>query len=231
MDDRAPTGSLLDRRPIAARGLPLFRRLAVWLAANGISPDSISIAGMLVACGAGVCLALTGNGIAWERELFLLAAFGIQARLLANMLDGMVAIEGNRKSPTGDLYNEVPDRISDSAVLIGAGYALTSSPTLGYLAAAGALFVTYARALGRSLGLPSDFRGPMAKQQRMFLVTVASVYLGFAPEAWRFATPAYGPVSELGVLSLVLVLMLVGELITAWRRIASIASQLRSRVE
>ncbi|MBX3388299.1 MAG: CDP-alcohol phosphatidyltransferase family protein [Phycisphaeraceae bacterium] len=201
------------------------------MAATGVTPNSISITGMFVACGAGVCLALTGRENASERALFLLAALGIQVRLLANMLDGMVAIEGNRKSPTGDLYNEVPDRISDSVVLIGAGYALTSSPTLGYLAAAGALFVTYVRALGRSLGLPSDFRGPMAKQQRMFLATVGSVYLGFAPEAWRFVTPARGPVPELGVLALVLVLICVGEVATAWRRIASIASQLRSRAE
>lgn len=184
---------------------------------------------MLIACGAGLALALTSSSIASPRLLFILAAAGIQLRLLANMLDGMVAIEGNLRSPTGDLYNEVPDRISDTAVLIGAGYALTSLPTLGYLAAIGAIFVTYCRALGRSLGLPSDFRGPMAKQQRMFLITLTSIYLAFAPQTWLFSITIAPYIPELGVLALMLVLICFGELITAWRRLASIASQLRSR--
>ncbi len=184
---------------------------------------------MFVACGAGVCLVLTSSLPAFQGPLFLLAAAGIQCRLLSNMLDGMVAIEGHLRSPTGDLYNEVPDRISDTAVFIGAGYAFTSQPTLGYLAAVGAIFVTYCRALGRSLGLPSDFRGPMAKQQRMFLITVASIYLGFAPQSWHFSVTVAPYFPELGVLALVLVLICFGEVFTAWRRLASIASQLRSR--
>ncbi|MBX3088302.1 MAG: CDP-alcohol phosphatidyltransferase family protein, partial [Cryobacterium sp.] len=150
----------MDRRPIAARRLAVFRRLAATLPAAGITPNAISVFGMIVAIGAGTCLASTSAFPAPSRLLFVLAAAGIQFRLLANMLDGMVAIEGNLRSPTGDLYNEIPDRISDTFVLIGAGYAISSLPVLGYLAALGALFVTYCRALGRSLGLPSDFRGP-----------------------------------------------------------------------
>jgi phosphatidylglycerophosphate synthase len=229
MDDPAPTPQALDRRPIAARKLTLFRHLAATLAAGGVTPNTISLVGMVVACGAGLCLALTTSSFASPRVLFILAAAGIQFRLLCNMLDGMVAIEGNLRSPTGDLYNEIPDRISDTAVLIGAGYAITSHPTLGYLAALGAIFVTYCRALGRSLGLPSDFRGPMAKQQRMFLLTVASFYLAFAPLSWHFSVTAAPYFPELGVLALMLVLICIGEVITAWRRIAAIASQLRSR--
>jgi len=229
MDDPASSPQTLDRRPIAARRFPVFRRLAAALVVAGVTPNAISLFGMFVACGAGLCLALTNSHFASPRLLFILAAAGIQLRLLSNMLDGMVAIEGNLRSPTGDLYNEIPDRISDTAVLIGAGYAITSHPTLGYLAAVGAIFVTYCRALGRSLELPSDFRGPMAKQQRMFLITIASIYLAFAPQSWLFSVTAAPYFPELGVLALVLVLICMGEIITAWRRTASIASQLRSR--
>jgi phosphatidylglycerophosphate synthase len=39
------------------------------------------------------------------------------------MLDGMVALASCRDSKVGELYNEVPDRVSDAAVFIGVGYA------------------------------------------------------------------------------------------------------------
>ena len=44
-------------------------------------------------------------------------------RLLANLLDGMVAIGRGIASPVGELFNEVPDRVSDTAVLLGLGVA------------------------------------------------------------------------------------------------------------
>jgi len=43
---------------------------------------------------------------------------------VCNLLDGMVAIEGGLKTPAGELFNDVPDRISDPLILVGAGYDL-----------------------------------------------------------------------------------------------------------
>ena len=103
-------------------------------------------------------------------------------RLLANLLDGLVAVEHGRKQATGDLWNEVPDRIADVALFLGAGYGLAGlgatiggealGPLLGWSAAALALATAYVRQLGGALGLAQDFRGPMAKQQRMFVLTL-----------------------------------------------------------
>ena len=45
-----------------------------------------------------------------SRALLLLAAAGIQLRLLCNLLDGMLAVEEGFKSKTGDIYNDLPDR-------------------------------------------------------------------------------------------------------------------------
>ena len=42
----------------------------------------------------------------------LVGAGLILLRLLANMLDGMVADESGEGGPLGSLYNEIPDRIS-----------------------------------------------------------------------------------------------------------------------
>ena len=54
---------------------------------------------------------------------YLAAAAAMQLRLLCNMLDGMVAVEGRRSSPNGVLFNEVPDRFEDSIFIVAFGYA------------------------------------------------------------------------------------------------------------
>ncbi len=223
-----------ERRPIAVRHWAVFQKLAVWLAGRGVSPNSISITGMGCGIAAGIVLASTSWSSSLEQRVaWLAAALLIQLRLLANMLDGMVAIECRKASPVGELFNEVPDRISDAATLIGAGYAAGGDVTLGYLAACVALFTAYIRAMGKAAGAAQEFCGPMAKQQRMFLVTLIAVYSGLAPEAWRphwqplFTLHAGEPERVWGLMALALALIVIGGLATSVRRLRRIAVNLR----
>lgn len=149
--------------------------------------------------------------------LFLAAAGLVQLRLLANMMDGMVAVASGTASPLGELFNEAPDRVTDAAVLVGLGYAAGGSPTLGWLAALLAVFTAYVRALGKSAGAGSDFRGPMAKQQRMFLVTAVAVLCAIAPSLIVRGAGAWC----LGVIC-------AGCVVTICRRLARITHNLRS---
>src|SRR2546429_5000279 len=132
---------------------------------------------------AGIALGVTS--ITDYRILWLIAALGAQLRLTANMLDGMVAIASNRTSKTGELYNEVPDRISDAAVFIGAGYAWGGNVTLGYIATILAIFTAYVRAAGKIAGAPNEFCGPMAKQHRRLIVTGGCVESPVVPRSWQ----------------------------------------------
>lgn len=218
-----------DRRPIAARRLAIIQRLAAALARRRVQPNHISIVGLIASLLAGLLLTLTSNPDHPQRLYFLLAAALIQFRLLCNLIDGLVAVEGNMKSPTGELFNEVPDRLSDAATLIGAGYALNSSPALGYLAAIAAIFVAYIRAVGKGCGLPADFRGPMAKQQRMFLITVCSLYLAAGPPSWR---PNFSPMLDApapGLPAITLAVIIVGSILTSIRRLSGIVRGLNAR--
>jgi phosphatidylglycerophosphate synthase len=97
----------------------------------------------------------------------------------------MVAVEHGRATPTGPLFNEVPDRIADVLVLAAAGAsaaaAADSGPVAdwgsaaGWIAAVAALMTAYVRELGRALGAPADFGGPFAKQQRMWAIVAGSL--------------------------------------------------------
>ena len=89
---------------------------------------------------------------------------------VVNLLDGMVAIEHGKQSQLGVLYNELPDRVSDSVLFVALGYA-SDLPWLGWLGALLAALTAYIRVFGAALGFAQDFRGPMAKQHRMAALT------------------------------------------------------------
>ncbi|MEZ6140932.1 MAG: CDP-alcohol phosphatidyltransferase family protein [Zavarzinella sp.] len=214
-----PSYQPVDRRPIAAREWKFSHRLTDVLVKLGISANAISLAGMGAGILAGGCLYATGHlpGMWW---LWLLAALLIAVRLLANMLDGMVAIASNTASKVGELYNELPDRISDSCVLIGLGYAHGGNSTLGYIAALVALFTAYLRTAGKAAGTPHYYCGPMAKQHRMAVVIVAAIYCAF-PRALVWHHESYD------LPAIALMVIVIGSAITSFRRLWRISHQLR----
>jgi phosphatidylglycerophosphate synthase len=171
---------------------------------------------------AGIALGLTS--VADYRVLWLVAAAGAQLRLTANMLDGMVALASGRASRLGELYNEIPDRVSDAAVFIGAGLAWGGNISLGYIATIFAIFTAYVRAAGKIAGAPNEFCGPMAKQHRMLVITLISLYSAITPRTWQMI-----PFSDfrVGLVAVALLMIIVGCVITVIRRLSRIADALK----
>src|SRR6266516_4394886 len=220
MEDARNTA--IDRRPIATRNRKWAQAATAWLAARNVSPNAISIAGMWACIVAGIALGLTS--ISDYRILWLVAALGAQLRLTANMLDGMVALASRRASRVGELYNEIPDRVSDAAVFIGAGFAWGGNVTLGYVATILAIFTAYVRAAGKIAGAPNEFCGPMAKQHRMLVITVICLYSAMTPRSWQMITLND---SEIGLMTWGLVAIVVGCVITVFRRVSRITQALK----
>jgi phosphatidylglycerophosphate synthase len=169
------------RRPVKTRNRAWAVRVAQWLADARVQPNHISLASIAAAAAAGVCL-LAGA--------YLSAALFIQLRLLCNLLDGMVAIEGGMRSPVGEVYNDLPDRLSDALILLAAGYSLAwpaHAVELGWAASLLAVTTAYVRVLGGACGLPQDFGGPMAKPQRMAVLTAGCILARIDPRALALA--------------------------------------------
>jgi phosphatidylglycerophosphate synthase len=173
-----------SRRPLKSRDTRWARALAAALAARRVTPNGISVAGMVFATAGAIGFALGGaGGLPWAAGMWIGAA-GAQLRLLCNLLDGMVAVEGGLKGKAGELFNEAPDRYADIALLAGAGHA-AGDPALGWMAAAASVLAAYVRAFGASLGHGQDFCGPLAKPHRMFFLTAGAL----AAAAYRPALP------------------------------------------
>jgi phosphatidylglycerophosphate synthase len=211
------------RRPLASRSTRWAAMVSSTAIRAGLTADGISILSLVFAAAGAAALL-------WLPAPWNLAgcAVGIQLRLLCNLLDGMVAVEGGRKSRVGVLYNEVPDRIADSLFIVALGYAI-ATPWLGWLGALAAAVTAYVRVLGGSLGLAQDFRGPMAKQHRMAVMTLACLvgiaesYFFDVSESTAHGTPG------LRVLHLGAWLIAIGGIITCGTRVHAIARQLKAR--
>ncbi|MCG3180579.1 MAG: hypothetical protein BIFFINMI_02941 [Phycisphaerae bacterium] len=219
--EAAPSAEI--RRPLKTRSRAWAQALARWLGGRGVQPNQISLAGVAFALLGGGLLLLSRLEPGWWRALAAIgAAACVQLRLMCNMLDGLVAVEGGRGRPSGAIYNELPDRFEDAVLLACAGYAvrwLSWAAALGWAAAVLAVITAYVRALGASVGAGQDFRGPLAKPQRMFLLTVAC--LASAAE-WLAGGRGWAMPVALG-------LIVVGTAATAWRRAAGVVRELESK--
>lgn len=213
-----------ERRPLASRDTGWAVAGARWLVRMGIAPNTISSWSMVFAALAAVALAAIAHTDGWvQRGLWLLVLLGVQLRLLANLFDGMVAVETGQASAVGELFNELPDRVSDTLILLALG--LVPGSSLGWAAwAAGlALLVSYIRAVGAAAGAGQVFAGVMAKPRRMFAVSVLCALHFLLPGTWLQAVR----LGNLGIDALVLVLISAGCVLTGWTRLRLIAGRLR----
>ncbi len=215
-----PSNGPANRRPLASRDTGWARALSRRLAATAVTPNQISQFGLAAAILSGGAFWLTGTSEGALRVVLLLTgALFCQVRLLCNLIDGMVAVEGGKQSPDGAFWNEMPDRLSDAAILVGVGYG-AGAAELGWATAMLAVLTAYVRELGRAEGAKPDFCGPMAKPHRMFTVTLGALIALFEP---LWGADAIG----MPVLEIALWVIAAGTAITVARRSWRLLGHLR----
>ncbi len=202
------------RRPIAH----VFRRTAHaavrWCVRLGIHPNLVSYSSIGASAGAGLCFWQSGAA-PW----LLIAAVGFcYLRLWFNMLDGMVALASGRASRSGEIANELPDRISDVVIFVGVAHSNLCHPLSGYWAAIFALLVAYVGTLGQAVGVQREFSGVMAKPWRMVALH-AGAWITLGLLWWGNGTILFG---HLTMLDWTLLAIIAGCVQTIWVRLAKI---------
>lgn len=156
----------LSRRPIGA----MFRRTADgavrFCIARRIHADVVSLLSVVAAALAGELFILSKH---WS-WLLLIAPLLCYVRLWLNMLDGMVALASGTASRRGEIFNELPDRISDILIFVGVAHSGWCHPLLAYWAAIAALITAYVGTLGQAVAGHREFGGMMAKPFRMVML-------------------------------------------------------------
>lgn len=212
-----------NRRPLKVRGSVWSQKFASYLSKKDITPNQISIGSIVASFIASIFILLISNDnffTIWISPI--LAVLFIQMRLLCNLFDGMVALEGGKSTKSGELFNDIPDRVSDSLLFIALGYSITNISfgiELGYLAALFAALTAYVRVLGASMQAGSCFKGPMAKQHRMAILTTALILTPF--ELSLFATDY--------ILTITLFTITIGSFLTIVNRTKTIYNTLEGK--
>ena len=204
-----------ERRPLLPAGRAGPRRSpGPWLAI-GATPNAIS--------GASVGFAVGAGSFAWSSlapplriAAFVGAGALIQGRLLCNLFDGMVAVEGKRSSVTGELWNDLPDWASDTAILVGGDRGRPAFARGG----GAADWRCTSRTCGSSGGRwrEDPLPGRMAKQHRMAALTAGCVV---AAVGAPFVADGPVMVGTLAVIAL-------GCVVTFVRRLQAVAADLHT---
>jgi phosphatidylglycerophosphate synthase len=205
-----------DRPTVGGQGLyrlkPASQRLveplADALAARRISPDAISAAAVVMAAIGGACLA----GSTALPGLLLLVPFLAAARLILNLLDGMVARRTGTARPMGEVWNEVGDRLGDILFIGGLALVPAVGPGLALAAVIAAVLASFAGLAARAAGGRRLYGGVLSKPGRMIILAVA------APVAFLLGDPR--------VLAVGAAALLVGSVITLLQRLRSATQEL-----
>jgi phosphatidylglycerophosphate synthase len=146
-------------------------------ALQAIHPDWITFAGLL----ASVAAAILFQGAEDARWRFLVIPVLLLLRIICNALDGMVAQATGKARAFGEVLNEMTDRLSDVAILLGIAVASLSSLAWGAAATVGVLLSSYAGILGKAVGAGRQYGGVLGKADRMLylgLTCIAAYFVG-----------------------------------------------------
>jgi CDP-diacylglycerol---glycerol-3-phosphate 3-phosphatidyltransferase len=172
------------------------------LIAAHITPNMLTIFGLLATCVAAACF-FRGGGYAHStlRQLglppymFIAGVFLVLASAM-DMLDGAVAKLGKQQSPLGAVLDSSVDRLSDAAVYIGlvGHFILVGNLTYGILSAvamANAMLISYVKARSECI-IPDCSVGYWMRGERSAALLIAA-FAGTVPAVlWQQAiSPAF----------------------------------------
>jgi len=147
---------------------------------TGLSPDHLTIAGLLVAVAAAVCIAQ--GRLIGGLFLVVLAA-------LPDLLDGALAKASGASSQRGAFFDSVMDRLTDALLFGGIAwyFASTRDPHLALLpfaVMAVSSVISYERAKAESLGLQAK-GGLMERAERIILLCIGLLFSSIlVPVLW-----------------------------------------------
>lgn len=209
------------RRPIA-EGFRLTARSATQFCIRaGVSADAISYFSVGLAAAAAICFWQSGR----HPWLLVVAPLFCDLRLWCNMLDGMVALASGRASARGEVLNDLPDRVSDVLIFVGAAHSGWMHPLFGYWAALWSLGTAYIGMLGQAVGARREFGGMMSKPWRMILLQVGA-WLTLALWRWNHGDTN---IAGLRMLEWTCLIVIAGCLQTSAQRLGRILRALKAK--
>ena len=190
-----------------ARLIPVVDRLA----AAGVTPDQVTLAAIPVAVLGGACLLASPTVPALLLAVPVLAVL----RLVLNLIDGNLARRTGKIHPRGELFNELGDRLADTAFAAPVAFLPGASAELVLLGLLVGVLASYVGITARAAGGERIYRGILSKPGRMALLGACSLWAFAARPDESFVWAAFGPLLLVGTS-----LTLLERVVVAIRRLA-----------
>ncbi len=160
-------------------GRRVLEPVAAVLERIGLTPNQVTLIGLLLSLLAGAAVA---------RGQFVLTTVLLVAGSLCDVLDGSLARRSGRSTRFGAFLDSTMDRYAEMGLFLGLAVYFASRMDIlfvgiTFVAAAGSLLVSYARARAEGLGIACNV-GLMERPERLVVLILASA---FGPFAMRIA--------------------------------------------
>jgi phosphatidylglycerophosphate synthase len=149
-----------------------LRPIVAFCVRHHIHPDLFTYGALVLSVLAGVALLQAGSNPA---GLWFVSPAAI-ARLIFNLMDGLVARELGLADAMGEVKNEFGDRIADAAIFLGICFGGYVDPRLAALAIVLILCVSYLGILGKAVGGQRVYGGIFGKGDRMISLALFTLY-------------------------------------------------------
>jgi CDP-diacylglycerol--glycerol-3-phosphate 3-phosphatidyltransferase len=159
------------------------RKVAAWLRWTGLTPNMLTIIGLLLNC---VVAAVLAQGYLFVGGLLVIAAG------LFDLLDGAMARVTEQTSPFGAFLDSTLDRYSEAILYAGLLVYVLDTPDakrgslLIYATLCGSLLVSYARARAEGLGYKLQ-NGLLARPERIIILAAGLIFGHIVYALWFLA--------------------------------------------
>jgi CDP-diacylglycerol--glycerol-3-phosphate 3-phosphatidyltransferase len=164
--------SIYELKPAFQNALRPVVRL---LARCRVTPNQVTISGLVLSLAMGVALALQPAS-RWPLYLVPVVLF---VRMALNAIDGMLAREYDRSSKLGAMLNEVGDVISDAAIYLPFALITGLSAPIVVVVVVLAVISEATGITSLAIGGSRRYDGPMGKSDRAFAFGVVALVMAF----------------------------------------------------
>jgi CDP-diacylglycerol---glycerol-3-phosphate 3-phosphatidyltransferase len=163
----------------------LASRSITGLARTRVTPNALTVSGVLLCLGASVLVLFEGRH---ELLFYWLGAVVFVAGSVLDILDGALARAGGKTTPFGAFLDSTTDRVSEGFMLTAIAYVFARHGhdvfvAVAMAAVAGSFLVSYTRARAEALGLRGDV-GIGSRAERVVVITAGLVLAPWGVLPW-----------------------------------------------
>jgi archaetidylinositol phosphate synthase len=154
---------------------PILDKIGSLFASFGLSPNSITVIGFIIAIISSIFYGLSSIQIAIFFNTVLVASILLLISGFFDVVDGSVAKITKKTSRKGAFLDSTLDKISEVIIFVGIAVGDLANPILCILAISSSLLVSYTRSRAETFGVDLSGVGFGERAERLIILAIAGI--------------------------------------------------------